>query len=371
MKIVHVLNSSDKSIGGIERHALYLATAQKARGSLVMVATDYPGVFSEACLEHDIPVLLSAGLDPGRASLGRISEPAVRELIDKFSGFGADVIHCHNLQSAAQAVSAANLGGIPCAVTYNSSGPLIEARKRGMRFVVICVSRKHYDKMKESALPPGDIYYVPNGTRVAPAASGGQGRGSIRPNLIAVGSLVSGKAIEISILVMAELRRRRGSDCPVLNIYGDGNLRDYLMEISAVLDLGDIVQFHGSQPGILERCPNTDILVMTSRSETGPLVVQEAMSRGMPIAATDVGEVAEMLPDDRYGRIVPINSIVPLADAVESLLAEIEAGEFKPELLIERHREFYTDEKMAERTEAVYRQAILNESVATRPNCGV
>lgn len=371
MKIVHVVNSSEKSIVGVERHVLYLANVQKARGSTVMMAIDHPGVFSEACQQHGIPVLVAAGMDPGRGPLGRMSESTVQELIGEFKSFSADVVHCHTLPSAAQAVPAANLAGIPCVVTYNSAEPLIEARKAGMRFVIICVSSSSYKTMKESTLPEEDIYYVPNGTKVASAASRGQTASSIRPNLIAVGSLIPRKAIETAILAMAELRRRRGRDCPVLNVYGDGDWRDYLKEITAVLELENIVRFHGGQPDILERCPNTDILIMSSRQETGPLVVQEAMSRGMPIVATDVGEVAEMLPDPRYGRIVPIDSVVPVADAVESLLSDIEDGQFTPELLIERHREFYSDDKMAERIEAVYEQAILTESATVRPAGGV
>jgi glycosyltransferase involved in cell wall biosynthesis len=362
MKIIHVVNSSEKSIVGVERHVLYLAAVQKAHGSTVMMATDHAGVFSELCQEHDIPVLVAAGMDPGRGPLGRVSEPTVRGLISEFKGFSADVVHCHTLPSAAQAVPAANRAGIPCVVTYNTADPLVEARKAGLRFVVICVSREPYKKMKESALPEGEIFYVPNGTKVAPAASRRSATGSASPSLIAVGSLIPRKAIENVILAMVELRRRRDRDCPVLNVYGDGELRDYLAEIVAVLELDDFVRCHGSQPGILERCPSIDILIMSSRLETGPLVVQEAMSRGMPIVATDVGEVAEMLPDRRYGRVVPVDSVVLLADAVDSLLSDIEAGRFEPELLIERHREFYSDDKMAERTRAVYEQAILNES---------
>jgi glycosyltransferase involved in cell wall biosynthesis len=304
-----------------------------------------------------------------------MSEPTARELISEFKGFSADVVHCHMFSSASQAVPAANLAGIPCVLTnhiaLNIAGTLVEAREAGMRFVIICVSRASYERMKESAFPEKDIFYVPNGTKMAPAASRGQGGGSIRPNLMTVGSLLPIKAIDNAILATAELRRRRGRDCPVLNVYGDGALRDYLMEIIAVLELENIVRLYGSQPGILERCPDTDILILPSRLEACPLVVQEAMSRGMPIVATDVGEVAEMLPDRRYGRIVPVDSVVPLADAVESLLSDIENGRFAPELLIERHREFYSDDKMAERIEAVYEQAILNESATVRQAGGV
>jgi glycosyltransferase involved in cell wall biosynthesis len=75
--------------------------------------------------------------------------------------------------------------------------------------------------------------------------------------------------------------------------------------MTAVLELNDVVRFHGFKLDVLEHCPNTDILVMSSRRETGPLVVLEAMSRGMPIVATAVGDVINMLPDRRYGRVIP------------------------------------------------------------------
>jgi glycosyltransferase involved in cell wall biosynthesis len=85
------------------------------------------------------------------------------------------------------------------------------------------------------------------------------------------------------------------------------------------------------------------------------------MSRGIAIVSTEVGEVADMLPDPRYGRIVPVDSLVALADAMESLLSDITEGTFDPDLLIQRHRTLYTDEKMAERVEMAYEQARSDE----------
>jgi glycosyltransferase involved in cell wall biosynthesis len=178
------------------------------------------------------------------------------------------------------------------------------------------------------------------------------------------GDLHPRKGIDVLILAMVELRRRLGPACPILNIYGDGFAEKYLTEMTAVLGLGDIVRFHGFRLGILESCPGSDILVLPSRDEVSPLVVLEAMSRGMPIVATDVGEVANMLPDGRYGRVVPKDSVMPLADAVELLLEDIAGGRFNPDLLIERHRSFYSIEKFAERTETAYRQILLNSSAA-------
>jgi glycosyltransferase involved in cell wall biosynthesis len=172
-------------------------------------------------------------------------------------------------------------------------------------------------------------------------------------------ALMFRKGVDVAVLTMAELRGRLGSRSPELNIYGEGNYGPYYEEMVTTLGLDNVVHFHDPQADALAlHASTTDILLMPSREETGPLVVLEAMSLGMPIVATNVGEVAQMLPDRRYGRVVPVNSIRDLADAIESLLVDIGAGDFDPDLLIERHRSVYTAEKMAEDVERVYRKLL-------------
>jgi glycosyltransferase involved in cell wall biosynthesis len=199
-----------------------------------------------------------------------------------------------------------------------------------------------------------EIYYVPNGTKAMP--SGGV-PGDGPPGLMFVGTLGLRKGIDIAILAMYVLRQRLGPQCPLLRVYGDGE-QEFFAEMAAVLGLGELVQFCGVQPGILERCPSTDVLIVPSRSETGPIVVLEAMSRGIPVVAADVGEVTEMLPDRRYGRIAPVNSIAAFADAACALLADLAAGQIDPALLIERHRTCYTNDQMARRIAAVYKRVL-------------
>jgi glycosyltransferase involved in cell wall biosynthesis len=66
-----------------------------------------------------------------------------------------------------------------------------------------------------------------------------------RARLISVGSLISRKGIENAIIALFELHRRLGRHCPDLDIYGEGELSEYLQEIVAILGLKDIVRFHG------------------------------------------------------------------------------------------------------------------------------
>jgi hypothetical protein len=363
MRVVHVVNTSRVSTLGIERRVIYLAGAQKACGNDVKIVIDRPGVFTEFCREQDIPVAVVDGLDSEGNLLALPTEKTVELLTPQFTNPAADIIHCHSLSAAVKAIPVANQLNIPCVFNSDGTNALMAAKKLGMNFAIISLSEAGFENVKRNGTPDMDVYYIAIGSK---AVGGGRPHNmskSVPTNLMIVGSLITRKGVDVAILAMAELRRRRGADCPVLNVYGDGDQEQYLKEMTAVLGLEDSVIFHGIQPGVLEYCPD-DILILASRLEVGPLVVVEAMSRGLPIVATNVGEVSKFLPDKRYGRIVPTNSILALADAVESLLSDIEGGQFNPELLIERHRSLFSDEKMAERTEAVYKKLLLDTAAA-------
>ncbi|HXL93511.1 MAG TPA: glycosyltransferase family 4 protein [Streptosporangiaceae bacterium] len=352
MKIVHVCGG--KNIHGMQRHVLTLAVAQKARGASVLIVNDQPGEFSAACDEYGIPVVIEEGLElpPSEPQAKGVTE----KLSSTFTSFGAEVIHCHTRRATMKVIPVGNKLGVPCVYTHHVAPTqgFDAAKNLNLKFATISVSRADWENLKKIGISESELYYVPNGTKIMPR----DGRRSDRANLMFVGRLEYVKGVDIAILVMAEMKRRHGPECPILDVYGDGTLEEYAKEMVSVLRLDDVVRFHGVQAGILEHCASTDILIVPSRSEVGPLVVLEAMSRGMHIVTSRVGEVAEMLPDQRYGRIVPVNSIAAFADAVDSLLSDIHAGKLDPDLLIERHRAVYSDEKMIESIEAVYERLV-------------
>jgi glycosyltransferase involved in cell wall biosynthesis len=364
MKVVHVTNNMETYISGPERHILYLATAQKKRGMGVSVILDRPGPMVDACHKQGIPLVMVEGL---KIRSGRPDEKTVKNLIERFSACNAEIINCHGQYAAIHAVPASNRIRIPCIITLHFTGDVrapgtafLEARRMGMRFAMISLSRVRFEALRKHGVPESDVYYVPHGTEADSSTRSLQTCQSNRPNLIFVGGLVWRKGADLAILAMSELRRRRGEDCPVLNMYGQGHEEQYLKEMVTATDLRDIAIFHGHVQDILSSCGNANILMVPSRAEEGPLVVLEAMSRGMPIVTSDVGDVREMLPDQRYGRIVPVGSIIEFADAIESALADIADGNFDPDLLRQRHRELYTTDKMAERMEAVYENVVSN-----------
>jgi glycosyltransferase involved in cell wall biosynthesis len=377
MNIVHVCtNTSDSNIRGDQRHVLWLVEEQQARGLSVTVITDGPGAFTDACRRQNMPVIMSRIPDVAaqgfKAKTGPDSplEKATREMAFQLRNLHADLVHCHDVSAGYTAIVAGNRVQIPCVLTLHLTPSQFFHRLRSeTQFTLISVSKSLFDNLRKVGVPNGQLHYVPNGTKTSQdtntAADTKTAPERRTPDLIMVGRLVMNKGVDTAILAVAELRRRYGGDCPGLNLYGEGQLKGYYQDMVKVLELENIVRFHGIQLDILGRCPPSDMLVVASRSETGPLVVLEAMSRGMPIVTSTVGDVAEMLPDHRYGRIVPTNSIIGLADAIDSTLSDIRDGRFDPALLIERHREFYTCGMMAERIESIYNRVLEKELSAT------
>jgi glycosyltransferase involved in cell wall biosynthesis len=365
MRIVHVTQSSEKIMLGVEKYVLDLAGEQKARGSSVTVITDRQGLLSKACDEKTIHAISVEGLEWKSEQIGIPREATVRLLTDHFKTLKPDIVNCHTMPASLATSAAAKRIQVPFVLTLHVSlrGERVPYNP-DQRCVIISVSRRNIEVLRKSGFPEADLYCVPSGLRISPPADAKAEDQSRPPNLVCMGGYSVPKGVDLAILAMVELRRRYGSDSPTLSIYGGGSKDEeiYLKEMVTVLGLPEIVRFYGFQPGILERCSARDILIMSSRRESGPLVVLEAMGRGMPIVASDVGEVTEMLPDPRYGRVVPVNSIVALVDAIESLISDIFNGQFDPMLLIQRYRSRYTLEKMTERVGSIYETVLLNQS---------
>lgn len=200
---------------------------------------------ADACHKQGIPVARAENLKL-RPGMPEPDEETVQGLAKQFRSLNAELVHCHNNMAAMRAITAANRLRIPCILTGHDAGDhlYLLARRMGLRFAIICLSKPRFDSLKKLGIPETDLYYVPHGTDAISPASSRDTSQSSTPNLIFVGNLMHYKGPDIAILAIAELRRRRAAGCLVLNMYGQGDTEQYLREMVTAIDLKDVVLFH-------------------------------------------------------------------------------------------------------------------------------
>lgn len=112
-----------------------------------------------------------------------------------------------------------------------------------------------------------------------------------------------------------------------LAVAGTGALESDLRERSRALGVADNVRFLGAYPELTPFYPLIDCFVLPSLWEGLPLCLLEAMSLGLPIIATRVGGVGDLLEDGRTARLVPPMDPAALSRAVIACLDDARAAE--------------------------------------------
>ena len=140
------------------------------------------------------------------------------------------------------------------------------------------------------------------------------GASTVRPRLGVVGRLSPEKGVDVFLECCALLRARGATFSAV--IAGDGPERQALEAQRDRLGLADVVHFLGSVRAVRSLYPQLDLLVIPSRSEGLPNVLLEALGADVPVVATEVGAVPEVLEDQDAGIVVPSESPSALADAI-------------------------------------------------------
>jgi glycosyltransferase involved in cell wall biosynthesis len=172
-----------------------------------------------------------------------------------------------------------------------------------------------------------------------------------RCELVAVGRLVPWKRVDGILRVVARLDGIR------LNVVGDGAERPRLEELASRLGIGDRVLFSGARnrATTLALVRAAEVLVLNSMCETFSFVLAEAMALGVPVVATAVGAVPEMVRDGHNGRLVPSGDEETLTETLRLLLASESERQRLAKAGLDTALEFGV-ERMVDDTEAVLRR---------------
>lgn len=141
-------------------------------------------------------------------------------------------------------------------------------------------------------------------------------------------------------------------------LVGEGPERANLTRQIADLGLGEQVRLLGFQPDIPGILSAADIFVLPSRQEALPLSVLEGMAASLPVVATRVGGIPELITDQTDGLLVPPAAPDELVVAVASLLENPARRQLFGQRARQKVLEQFTLEEMWRRTDSVYRRTL-------------
>jgi glycosyltransferase involved in cell wall biosynthesis len=245
---------------------------------------------------------------------------------------GQGVTHLHNhfaMASCTVAMLASELSGIPYSFTLHGPADFFEAGRWRLdekvaraRFVA-CISQFCRSQGMIFAAPAhwGKMHIVHCG--VDPARYGGrEDRGpGAGARLLFVGRLAGVKGVPVLLAALARVLPAHPD--LRLTLIGDGPERGRIEAEAARLGLGAAVTFAGyrSQDEVAAALAETDLFVLPSFAEGVPVVLMEAMASRVPVLATRIAGIPELVEDGVSGRLVAPGDVDGLAEALAALLA--------------------------------------------------
>jgi glycosyltransferase involved in cell wall biosynthesis len=237
---------------------------------------------------------------------------------------------------------------------------------------IVALAKAHADYLvRREGIEEGRIRIIPNGVdagRFHQARSEGE-RQALRSALsipasrfvvVIVAALRPEKNHGMFLDAAARIRARR--DDFIFCVVGEGPEAEKLQRRSRELSLGDAVRFMGRRDDIPAILSASDASVLCSHPvvETFPLAVLEAMSSGLPVVASDVGAVREMIVDGEEGRIISPGDVEALVEALVALAEAPDAGRRMGTKGRERVIRDFTVEGMVGRYAEMFGEALGN-----------
>jgi glycosyltransferase involved in cell wall biosynthesis len=172
--------------------------------------------------------------------------------------------------------------------------------------------------------------------------------------IVMVGRLSKQKRPDIALRTIASLLEIHPGVC--LDIAGDGPLRSETEALLAQLGLAGSVRLLGTRTDIPDLLAEAACFLLTSDYEGCPLSILEAMAAGVPVVATDVGGVGELVVVGETGYLVEPGRPDRLAAALSEVLANDERARVMGRAGRRVMRERFSCQRMLAEVEALYEE---------------
>ncbi|MBS0266752.1 MAG: glycosyltransferase [Planctomycetes bacterium] len=340
LKVVHLVISLD--CGGMERIVLDLIREGKKRGQIVsVICMERPGTLSadaEALGGHIYCLQKRPGL---QLSTFKRYEALLREL-------QPDLVHSHSIGCLFYCGPAARSLGIPVVHTehINNIGHPMAGRFQRWRKTwlwswaarfcqrFVCVSADIAAVLEQQRIvPKAKLRVLLNGIdtgRIASAESSAELRESLQ---IPAGARVVGTVGRLNpiksqhLLVRAFAKLKPQFPDTHLLLVGDGPARAQIESLVSELQLADSVHLAGYQSEPQNYLKLMNVFALPSSLEGLPLVILEAWAAGLPVVATAVGGVPDLIRHGDNGYLIPRGDELALQESLTNLLKDSSLAE--------------------------------------------
>jgi glycosyltransferase involved in cell wall biosynthesis len=293
---------------------------------------------------------------------------AVRRLRSIIEEGSYDVVHAHGLRAGIDAALAARRSSTITYVTvHNLVQPEVAGRVNAVFYAwaerlvvrladrVFCVSQEiatHLQELEPRRAARISVTYL----GIPEPAPARRSRSEVRaelgvrdaPLVVTASRLRPQKALHVMLAALERLPEAH------LAILGDGALRAELERAAAPLD--GRVRFLGFRDDVVDYVRAADVFCLSSVWEGVPLAAQEAIQVGIPIVATAVGGMPELVTDGESGRLVPKGDARALAAALDEVLRSPETAERYAATARSRLLERFSRDRMLEHLARAYRE---------------
>jgi glycosyltransferase involved in cell wall biosynthesis len=339
LRVLHLIDQLN--LGGAERFTMHVvARLDPARFDRTICATRatenfWPGdTRAEAMAELDEADVRVVELH----RTGRFDLNAWRPLLALLRRERIQILHAHMFGSSVWGTIVARTARVPLVIAHDHGTPddlplehrTLERHLLGRNvdaYLTVCEPDRR--RLVARGIPEARTHVLPNGivtpnpdlTRNVRAELG------IDPDAPVVGTvgvLRVEKAHDVLLRAAARVRERH----PALRVVvvGDGDRRADLERLAGELEIADAVIFTGVRVDVPEVLRAFDVAVNSSLREGSPLSVMEYMEAGLPVVASRVGGVPEIVREGTDGLLVPPGDPAAVAGALLRLLDDREAA---------------------------------------------
>jgi L-malate glycosyltransferase len=313
--------------------------------------------------------------EPIEFPLRSFRTPAVIGLARRFARWCRNreiaLVHTCDLYANIFALPAAALARVPVRIG-SRRGIANPARRRGLGFLqrgayacahrVVANSHAAAAYLRTERVPAWKIHTIANGIdfdTIDPAPHRTQ-----RRVITTVANLRAGKGHE----VLLRAARRVISRVPDarFELIGDGVLRSALERLAADLGISRSIAFLGQRDDVPARLAGSDLFAFPSFMESSPNAVIEAMAARLPVVATNVGGIPELIEDGRNGLLVPAGNDGALADALLRLMDRPSEAAALADAARQTVQMRCSLDRMVSEFEALYAQELCDRSISTQ-----